>query len=83
MTNTRLTDPEVLEQRYPVRLREFRIRDGSGGGGMHAGGAGVVRDLEFLEPLTLSLLTQRRDTTPFGLAGGQPGQAGRQSNRSR
>jgi 5-oxoprolinase (ATP-hydrolysing) len=76
MTNTRLTDPEVLEQRFPVRLREFRVRNGSGGAGRHAGGAGVVRELEFLEPLTLSLLTQRRDTAPFGLAGGQPGRPG-------
>jgi 5-oxoprolinase (ATP-hydrolysing) len=80
MTNTRLTDPEILERRYPVRVREFSIRRGSGGAGRHRGGDGVVRRLEFLRPLTLSLLTQRRGPhPPYGMSGGQPGAIG--SNR--
>ena len=77
MTNTRLTDPEVLEDRYPVRLRRFAIRRGSGGDGKHRGGDGIVREIEFLQPLELSLLTQRRTRPPFGLAGGHPGKPGR------
>jgi 5-oxoprolinase (ATP-hydrolysing) len=78
MTNTRLTDPEILERRYPVRVREFSIRRGSGGAGRHRGGDGVVRRLEFLRPLTLSLLTQRRGPhAPYGVAGGWPGTVGR------
>jgi 5-oxoprolinase (ATP-hydrolysing) len=78
MTNTRLTDPEVIERRYPVRVREFSIRRGSGGAGRHRGGDGVVRRLEFLRPLQVSLLTQRRGPfPPYGLAGGQPGALGR------
>jgi 5-oxoprolinase (ATP-hydrolysing) len=76
MTNTRITDVEVLERRYPVRLRAFRIRHGSGGEGKWWGGDGITRVFEFLEPVEVSLLTQRRETQPFGLAGGQPGQAG-------
>jgi len=78
MTNTRLTDPEVLEQRYPVRLREFSIRRGSGGRGAHRGGDGIVRVIEFLRPLSLSILTQRRGPyPPYGMAGGEPGALGR------
>jgi len=77
MTNTRLTDPEVLEARYPVRLRRFAVRRRSGGTGRHRGGDGIVRELEFLEPLELSLLTGRRTSAPYGLAGGQPGAPGR------
>ncbi|MFV0446435.1 MAG: hydantoinase B/oxoprolinase family protein [Planctomycetaceae bacterium] len=77
MTNTRLTDAEVLEQRYPIRVREFRIRHESGGSGIRRGGDGVIRRLEFLEPLQVSMLSQRRGTRrPFGLMGGEPGQAG-------
>ena len=77
MTNTRLTDPEVLEFRYPVRLLEFAIRRGSGGAGRHRGGDGMVRTFEFLRPVTLSLLTERRGPyPPFGLEGGQPGSLG-------
>ncbi len=77
MTNTRLTDPEILERRYPVRVREFSIRRDSGGAGRHRGGDGVVRRLEFLRPLTLSLLTQRRGPhLPYGAAGGDAGAAG-------
>jgi 5-oxoprolinase (ATP-hydrolysing) len=77
MTNTRLTDPEVLEARYPVRLHEFSIRRGSGGAGKLKGGDGVIRRIEFLRPLTLSILSQRRGPyPPYGLAGGQPGALG-------
>jgi 5-oxoprolinase (ATP-hydrolysing) len=77
MTNTRLTDPEVLEDRYPVRLRRFEIRRGSGGRGLHRGGNGIIREIEFLEPLEVSLLTSRRMTRPYGMAGGEAGMAGR------
>jgi len=78
MTNTRLTDPEVLERRYPVRLREFTIRRGSGGAGQHRGGDGVVRRVEFLQPMQVSLLTERRGPfAPYGVEGGQPGALGR------
>jgi 5-oxoprolinase (ATP-hydrolysing) len=76
MTNTRLTDPEVLEDRYPVRLQRFAIRGASGGSGEFVGGNGVVRAIEFLEPLAVGLLTQRRTRPPYGLAGGAPGAAG-------
>lgn len=79
MTNTAITDPEVLELRYPVRLRRFAIRQGSGGKGTHRGGDGVVREFEFLEPLTISLLTQHRVQAPYGLGGGMPGRSGRQT----
>jgi 5-oxoprolinase (ATP-hydrolysing) len=77
MTNTRLTDPEVLEDRYPVRLRRFEIRRGSGGAGEHRGGDGIIRELEFLEPLVVSLLTARRNSRPYGADGGRPGLPGR------
>ncbi len=78
MTNTRLTDPEVLERRYPVRLRSFSIRHGSHGAGKQRGGDGVVRRLEFLKPLEVSILSQRRGPyPPYGLAGGSPGALGR------
>jgi 5-oxoprolinase (ATP-hydrolysing) len=77
MTNTRLTDPEILERRFPVRVREFSIRRGSGGAGRHCGGDGVVRQIEFLRPLTLSLLTQRRGPhPPYGMASGEAGASG-------
>ena len=77
MTNTRLTDPEVLEARFPVRLVSFRIRRGSGGRGRHPGGDGVVREIEFLESLDVSIVSQRRSTPPYGLCGGGDGQVGR------
>jgi len=78
MTNTRLTDAEVLEARYPVRLREFSIRRGSGGAGQHRGGDGVIRRIEFLRPFTLSILSQRRGPIPpCGMNGGGPGALGR------
>jgi 5-oxoprolinase (ATP-hydrolysing) len=79
MTNTAITDPEIIEQRYPVRLRQFAIRRGSGGAGQWHGGDGVVREFEFVKPLTVSLLTQHRVEAPFGLNGGQSGQPGRQT----
>jgi len=78
MTNTRITDPEVLEHRYPVRLVRFAVRTGSGGAGRHRGGDGVVREYEFLAPLDLSVLTQHRVERPYGMAGGEPGARGRQ-----
>jgi 5-oxoprolinase (ATP-hydrolysing) len=78
MTNTRITDPEILERRYPMRLWEFSIRRGSGGRGKHRGGDGAVRELEFLNPLTLAILSSRRGPhPPYGLAGGEPGAVGR------
>ena len=80
MTNTRLTDAEVIERRYPVRVHEFSIRRGSGGNGKHRGGEGIVRRIEFLKPLKVSLLTERRGPyAPFGLEGGESGQCGRNS----
>ena len=78
MTNTRITDVEVLEHRYPVRLNRFAIRHGSGGRGAYRGGDGVTREIEFLEPVSLSVLTQHRLQRPFGCAGGERGQVGRQ-----
>ena len=78
MTNTRITDPEVLEMRYPVRLEEFSIRRGSGGAGFHKGGNGVVRRVRALEPLTATIVASRRAVAPFGLAGGADGGAGHQ-----
>jgi 5-oxoprolinase (ATP-hydrolysing) len=78
MTNTAITDPEVLEHRYPVRLERFGVRAESGGGGRHRGGHGVVRELTFLAPVSLSILSQHRVERPFGVAGGAPGSAGRQ-----
>lgn len=79
MTNTAITDPEILEQRYPVRLWRFALRQGSGGVGLHRGGEGVVREFEFLAPLTVSLLTQHRASGPYGMAGGGDGLPGRQT----
>ncbi len=78
MTNTAITDPEVLEHRYPVRLERFSIRRGSGGDGRHPGGRGVVRELRFLAPVSLSVLSQHRREGPYGLQGGGPGRPGRQ-----
>jgi 5-oxoprolinase (ATP-hydrolysing) len=76
MTNTRITDPEILERRYPVILRAFHLRAGSGGDGAWAGGEGVVREIEFLRPQTVSILSERRALRPCGLAGGRHGAAG-------
>jgi 5-oxoprolinase (ATP-hydrolysing) len=77
MTNSRLTDIEVLEQRFPVRVRRFAIRRGSGGAGRWQGGAGVIREIEFLAPMRLSLLASRRRVAPFGICGGGAGATGR------
>ena len=76
MTNTRLTDPEILETRYPAVLRDFSLRLNSGGCGRHRGGCGIRREIEFTRSLTLSLLTSRRNTKPFGLFGGSAGESG-------
>lgn len=76
MTNTRITDPEILELRYPVLLNRFAIRKGSGGRGRHKGGNGVVREITFLDDVSLSLLTQHRIETPYGMQGGKPGKRG-------
>ncbi|WP_428658286.1 hydantoinase B/oxoprolinase family protein [Runella sp.] len=79
MTNTRITDPEELERRYPVRLNQIALRKGSGGKGKWQGGDGVVREITFLEPLRVTLITQHRQVAPYGLAGGQDGQTGIQA----
>ncbi len=78
MTNTRMTDPEILELRYPVMLEEFAIRQGSGGTGQWNGGHGAHRRLRFLEPMTAVIVASRRRHAPFGLAGGADGAAGDQ-----
>ena len=71
MTNSRLTDPEVLEWRFPVILESFAIRRGSGGKGRHKGGNGAIRRVRFLEPMTASILSGHRRIAPYGLAGGE------------
>jgi 5-oxoprolinase (ATP-hydrolysing) len=78
MTNTRMTDPEELEHRYPVRVKTFALRRGSGGLGHWRGGDGLVRTLTFLEPVEVTVLSQHRRAGPYGLAGGQAGRPGRQ-----
>jgi len=76
MTNSRLTDPEIFEFRFPVRLESYAIREGSGGAGRWHGGNGGVRRVRFLEPMTASILSNGRIHGAFGMAGGQPGQVG-------
>ena len=76
MTNTRNTPIEALERSFPVRVRRLRLRRGSGGAGLHPGGEGIERDLEVLEAATLSLITERRTSPPWGLEGGEPGAVG-------
>lgn len=76
MTNTRITDAEVFERRYPVVLREFSLREGSGGKGRHCGGNGVVRDIEFRREVQVSILSERRVYRPYGLEGGEDAQSG-------
>ena len=78
MTNSRLTDPEILERRFPVRMERFSVRLGSGGEGGHRGGDGAVRRIRFLAPMEAALLSSRRENAPQGVAGGGPGQPGRQ-----
>lgn len=78
MTNTRITDPEIMEHRYPVRLEQFSIRKNSGGQGKWKGGDGVTREITFLEPVNFSLLSQRRTSGPYGIKGGQAGKPGSQ-----
>ncbi|EMI20739.1 5-oxoprolinase (ATP-hydrolyzing) [Rhodopirellula maiorica SM1] len=77
MTNTRITDPEVMESRLPLRLHRFAIRHGSGGAGLRRGGDGMIREFEFLKPLTLSLITGRRTRPPYGAAGGDDAAVGK------
>jgi len=77
MTNSRLTDPEILESRLPVRLDQFAIRHASGGEGEHRGGDGVIRSVTFLEPMRANILANRRRVPPKGINGGADGQAGR------
>ncbi|MDE0647448.1 MAG: hydantoinase B/oxoprolinase family protein [Cyanobacteria bacterium MAG IRC4_bin_6] len=77
MTNSRLTDPEVLESRFPVRVECFEIREGSGGAGRYRGGDGARRRLRFLEPMEVMILSNRRRIPPYGCAGGRPGAPGR------
>ncbi len=83
MTNSRLTDPEVLEARFPVRLLRFAIRRDSGGAGEFRGGDGLVRCVQFLEPMTAGILSNHRRVAPFGLAGGAPGRTGENVLRRR
>ena len=78
MTNSRLTDPEVLEWRFPVTLESFEIRRGSGGKGAHKGGDGTLRKLRFHEPMSAALLSSHRKVPPFGLMGGKDGEVGKQ-----
>ena len=77
MTNSRLTDPEVLEWRFPVVLESFAIRHGSGGAGRWRGGSGGTRRIRFLEAMTASILSGSRRLPPHGMAGGAPGESGR------
>ncbi|MET0117639.1 MAG: hydantoinase B/oxoprolinase family protein [Sedimenticola sp.] len=77
MTNSRLTDPEVLEWRFPVLLEDFSIRRGSGGDGRYRGGDGVVRRVRFLAPMTAAILSGHRVIPPYGMSGGDPGRVGR------
>lgn len=79
MTNTRMTDPEVVEWRFPVRVDSFSLRKGSGGEGKYKGGDGVIRRVRFLEPMTATILSSHRETEPYGLAGGLPGKRGKNS----
>ncbi len=71
-----MTDPEVVEWRFPVRVESFSVRHGSGGKGKFAGGDGVTRKIRFLEPMTATILSSHRRTEPYGLAGGQAGEKG-------
>lgn len=76
MTNTRMTDPEIFEQRYPVILHKFGLRENSGGDGFHKGGDGLLREIEFRRPVIVSILSERRVHAPRGLKGGKDGARG-------
>src|SRR5690349_15211129 len=76
MTNTRDTPVEALERAYPVRVHRYGLRTNSGGAGLAPGGDGIVREIEMLEDVTLSLITERRASAPWGVAGGEPGASG-------
>jgi len=78
MTNTRSTDPEVLEWRFPVQVDEFSIRHGSGGGGQYVGGSGITRKVRFLESMTVTVICGHRRVSPFGVDGGEPGEVGKE-----
>jgi 5-oxoprolinase (ATP-hydrolysing) len=77
MTNTRITDPEILERRYPVILKKFKINEGTGGAGQYMGGNGIIREMMFRKPLTFCILSERREYAPYGLHGGESGSKGR------
>ena len=79
MTNTRMTDAEILEFRYPIEIEQFALRHGSGGNGARRGGEGLIRRYRFVAPMTVSILTQHREVQPYGVLGGEPGQSGRQA----
>jgi N-methylhydantoinase B len=83
MTNTLNTPIEVLEMNFPIRLLRYALRDGSGGIGRHRGGDGLEREYHFLAPATVTLLTERRGSRPWGLAGGGPGRAGENRRNDR
>lgn len=76
MTNTRITDAEILEKTQPVILRQFQLRPGSGGIGQHRGGDGVIREFEFSEAMNVATIGERRVTQPYGMKGGGPGERG-------
>ena len=77
MTNTRISDVEVMEHNYPVVVSQFKIRENSGGNGHYKGGNGIIREIEFCEDMNVSILSSRRSIPPYGLLGGQPGQLGK------
>jgi 5-oxoprolinase (ATP-hydrolysing) len=79
MTNTRMTDPEIMELRYPVRVEAFSLRKNSAGTGKFSGGNGAFRKIRFLAPMTATIVASRRNVAPFGLQGGGDGATGRQS----
>jgi len=76
MTNSRITDPEILESRYPVRLTQYEYRTSSGGLGLHSGGDGLLREIQFLEPMTVNILSGNRHHSPPGISGGLAGKSG-------
>ena len=78
MTNTRITDPEIMEHRYPVQVDRMAVRSNSGGKGKWHGGDGIIREITFKKAIDLNILSQHRNETPFGMNGGEPGKPGRQ-----